>query len=175
MIALDISNTILRYTDNLYKEIDERFDRAVREGASRDYTQILSELLSFVSFLRKFLNSVSVLDSVYRDLKSGRICFRWLYTEDGAHISIVKLNPLIVISYGVMGIHVGFGEKGITIHGSSIRYNVNKLEETLPVNDISSIVARKSLILDVLGTLKTVLQHSVDDFIKCSKMLRTKT
>ncbi len=171
---MNISNTILQHTNNLHKEIDERLDRALREGANKEYIQILSELVSFISSLKKFLNNASLLDNLYSNVKSGRVCFQWFYTEDKTSISLVKFDPLVAIAYNGTSIYMNFNEKGISIHSNTIEYHINSLKETLSLNEINNIIARKSLLLNILGTLKTVLQHYMDDFIKCSKTFRTK-
>ncbi|MCS7111352.1 MAG: hypothetical protein N3D82_03805 [Ignisphaera sp.] len=172
---MNISNTILQHTDNLYKEINERLDRAVREGASKEYVQILSELVSFISSLRKFLVNASVLDNIHSSVKSGKVCFQWLYTEDGAHISLVKFDPLVTVAYDNARIYVGFNEKGVGIHGNTIEYHINSLKEVVSLNEIGTIIVKKSLVLDTLGTLKTVLQHFMEDFIKCSRTFKVKS
>lgn len=171
---MNISNTILQYTNNLHKEFDEKLDKAIREGANREYIQVLSELVSFISSLKKFLNNASLLDNLYSDIKSGRVCFQWFYTEDKTRISLVRFNPLVTTAYDGTSVSINFNGKGISIHGNTIEYYIDSLKETLSLNEINNIMVRKSLLLNVLGTLKTVLQHYMDDFIKCSKMSRSK-
>uniref|UniRef100_A0A7J3JT44 Uncharacterized protein n=1 Tax=Ignisphaera aggregans TaxID=334771 RepID=A0A7J3JT44_9CREN len=171
---MNISNSMLQYVNNLYKEVDERVDRAVREEASKEYIQVLSELMSLVSSLRKFLSNASMLNSAYMNVKSGRICFQWFYTEDHNHISLVRFEPRVTIAYNGAGMHVSFNDKSISLYSNAIEYHINSLKEVLSLNEVDSIIARKSLLLDILGTLKTILQHYMDDFIKCSRTFKSR-
>jgi hypothetical protein len=171
---MNITNSILKYINNLYEQFSERLDRTIREDANKEYIQILSELISFIAILRKFLNSASMLDNLYTDIKSGRVCFQWLYTEDNDFVSLVRFDPRINISYNNNRIYIGFNDRGINIYTNVIEYYINSLKEAIALNDINSLIARKSLIFNVLGALKAELQHFEEDFIKCTKMVKVR-
>uniref|UniRef100_A0A7J3QG88 Uncharacterized protein n=1 Tax=Ignisphaera aggregans TaxID=334771 RepID=A0A7J3QG88_9CREN len=171
---MNITNSILRYVNNLHEQFSEKLDRAVREDTSKEYIQILSELISFIVILRKFLNNASMLDNLYTDVKSGRVCFQWLYTEDNDFVSLVRFDPRINISYNNNRIYIGFNNKGINIYANVIEYYINSLKEAIDLNDINSLISRKSLIFNILGTLKAELQHFEEDFIKCAKMVKVR-
>ncbi len=171
--AMDISRTMLPHIEKEYHFAAERIHKISREGKIRkDYILILTEVQSFLSTLRDFLKRVACLEQVHAELRCGRICKRWIYTENDSVRILTKLNPRLVISYDGTSIKISYDDREAIIQGTEIEYLINTFRDRVNLNNIDEILEKRSLLLDALGRLKAMLQHTEQDFELCIKELR---
>ncbi len=170
---MDISRTMLPHVEKEYQAAAERIRRISREGKVRkDYILTLTEVQSFLSTLRDFLKRVACLEQVHAELRCGRICKRWIYTEnDGVRI-LTKLNPRLVIAYDGTSIKISYDDREAVIRGTEIEYLINTFRDRVNLNNVDEVLEKRSLLLDALGRLKAMLQHTEQDFELCIKELR---
>jgi len=170
---MDISKTVLRYVDKEYRLIADYVREVVREGRVRkDYVLTLTEVQSFFSKLRDFLKKASCLEQVHADLKCGRICKRWIYTENSDVRVLTKLSPRVVVAYYGEKIKISYDDREVDIHGTEIEYTINMFRDKVNLHNVDEVLEKKSLILEVLGRLKAILEHTEKDFEMCIKEFR---
>ncbi len=168
MIANGFGTTIER----VYGVVRNVLEKAINEKRDKRYIQTLTEIISFLSILKNFINTCTYLDIVYKDMEYGRVCGRWIYTENMNNIALVKLNPRTVISSNGFSIKVSYKNKTIVILGKELRLTINNYRDVINLDDEDNVILRRSLILDAVGMLKSHIGHVTNDFIVCSKFAR---
>lgn len=156
----------------IYEAIKNVLERAIDEEKDKGYIQTLTELTSFLSILKNFIKTCTYLDTVYKDMKYGRICGRWIYTENMNNIALVKLNPRTVISSDGFSIKVSYRDRTIMISSKELRFTVNNYSDIVNLDDEDNIILKRSLILNAVGLLKSHITHITNDFVVCSKFIR---
>ena len=170
---MDISETMLPYIEKAYSMVSERIRKISREGKVRkDYILTLTEVQSFLATLRDFLKRASCLEQAYKDLKVGRLCHKWLYTEEGSIRILTKLNPKLVIAFNGSEIKVTYNDREAKISGNQVEYTVNLFRDTITLENVEEVLEKKSVLINALGKLKAALQHTLNDFDLCIKELR---
>jgi len=168
-----IANGFGKPIERIYETLRSMLERAIDEERDKRYVQTLAELTSFLSILKNFVNSCAYLDTVYRDIKYGRICGRWIYTENvNNNIALVKLNPRTVISSDGLNIKVSYKNRTVILSGGELRLTINNYNDVINLNDENNVVQKRSLILNVVGSLKSHINHVTNDFIMCSKFVK---
>jgi len=170
---MDISKTVLRYVDKEYRSIADYVREMVRGGRVRkDYILTLTEIQSFLSTLRNFLKKASCLEQVHADLKYGRVCKRWMYTENSDVRILTKLSPRVVVAYYGDRIKISYDDREVNIHGTEIEYTINMFRDKVVIHNVDEVLEKRSLILEALGKLKAILEHTERDFEMCIKEFR---
>jgi len=167
-----ITNGLGRPIERIYGAVRNILERAIDEERDKRYIQTLTELTSFLSILKNFINTCTYLDTVYKDMKYGRICGRWIYTENINNIALVKLNPRTVISSDGFNIKVSYKNRTIVISGKELRLTINNYNDVINLDDEDNIILKRSLILNAVGLLKSHINHITNDFVLCSKFVR---
>lgn len=168
-----LASTSIQLIDKISKLIDNRIERAVNEEKDKKYINTLSELQSFVSQIREFMTMLKSLENIYTDLSHGRICFRWIYSESGSNISLVKLEPRFSISYSYDRLSLSFDDRSITLYeGSKMRFIVNTYDFDIDLDNEEDVIIKRSLILDVISKISIFLERSINNINLCIKYAR---
>jgi len=163
---------ILEYTTALEKAYETRLSRAAHSKEDKRYLQVLSELASFISSVKRFLNKAIVLDSAFKELKVGRVCYKWFYVEDRLHIVLSRLNPHISLFYDGSVLGVAHSKNFyVAISENTIKLRVNSFVDEIPLDSVDEITLKRSLIMKALGEASNALLKYADEFPVCAKRL----
>jgi hypothetical protein len=159
---------VLEYITTLEKVYEATLRKAISSKENKKYLQVLSELTSFAVSIKNFLNKVVALDNVFRELKVGRVCYKWFYAEDGSRIVLVRLNPYVSIFYDGFGLGVAHLKNHyIAVNDKSVKLKINNFVDEIPLSNVVDIVAKRSLIMKALSTVSNTLLKYADEFSVC--------
>jgi len=168
--------SVLEYTNKLESAYETRLRRAMSSKEDKRYLQVLSELTSFVSSVRNFLNKASVLDNVLRELKVGRVCYKWFYSEDGSHIVLLRLDQHISLFYDGLTLGATYSKSHyIVINDRIVKLRINNFTDEVSLDNADEVISKRSLIIKTLSSLSNALLRYADEFPICAKHLQQKT
>lgn len=162
---------MLEYVQTLEKSYEDTLRRAVSSKTDKRYIQVISEMVSFISSIKTFLNKAMVLDKVLSELKAGRACFKWFYSEDRSYVSLTRIDPQIGISYNGTALSVSYLENSISFNERVIEIKLNEFRDSISINDIDDIIAKRSVIMKLIGEASTALLKYSDEFSICAKAI----
>ncbi len=173
---MDISKTMLPFVRDVYSAISSRIRKHLREGKVRkDYLQVLQEAQSFLAMLRDLLKLASCLEAVYAETRYGRVCHRWLYAELNGVRSLTKLEPRVVVSFDGYSIKVSYDDREVMVYRNlDVAYRINQFVDKTNLDNYDEVLDKRSLLLEVFGRLKGILDHVKPDFELCIKEHRLK-
>jgi hypothetical protein len=168
--------SVLEYINKLESAYETRLRRAMSSKEDKRYSQVLSELTSFVSSVRNFLNKASVLDNVLRELKVGRVCYKWFYSEDGSHIVLLRLDQHISLFYDGLTLGAAYSKSHyIVINDRTVKLRINNFTDEVSLDNADEVISKRSLIIKTLSSLSNALSRYADEFPICAKHLQQKT
>ncbi|MEM1542277.1 MAG: hypothetical protein QW101_03930 [Ignisphaera sp.] len=164
--------------ERMSRSVEVRIEKAASEERDKRYINTLSEIQSFIKQVREFMNALRNLETMYTDLTHGRICFRWIYTEYGSNISLVKLEPRLTILYThdkLQTLYISFDDRSVILYeGLKIGFTVNTYSEVVDLNDEENVISKRSLILDAVSRVGENLTRSIANINLCIKYARYK-
>jgi hypothetical protein len=162
---------MIEYVNALNRSYGSIIRRAEKED--KRYLQVLSEITSFLTILKEFLSKAATLENVLRDLKVGKVCYKWFYTETDTRITLSRLNPHVSVFYTGMSIGVTNTKHFLAeLNDRVVKVRINNYIEEIPVTSIQDIVLKRSVIIKALSEAKNALQKYGDEFTVCTKQLQ---
>ena len=162
---------VLRTVESLYKSVGTILRGASGEGrAKRMYRDLLSDIQSTLSLIRRF---IALAHCIERNLQPGaRICHRWFLTRYDGVVSLVKLEPRVTIYYDGSRIRVTYDDRETEFEGTTLRYRVNNFRDEVDLRNEESVLEKRSLILEAVGAIKSIITHCMPDMELCIKEYR---
>lgn len=166
---------MLKYIQTLEKSYEDVLRKATSGKADKRYIQVLSEIVSFIASIRAFLSKAIVMDKAFSDVKNGRVCFKWFYFENDSIISLSRLEPQVSISYNGTFITVSYHKNSLSFNEREIKIKLNEFRDDILINDNDNVIAKRSVIMRLIGEISTELLRYSDEFSVCSKVSKSLT
>lgn len=168
-----IAKTCIQFIDKVKRGLDELISKAISEEKSKLYQSVLTEIKSFIRNVENFMITLKNLEEYYPSLSSGRVCFRWIYSENNGILSIVKLEPRFSIVYAGDYLRISYNDRSVAIHGPTrISITVNQYKDDIDLTNEDDSVVKRSLILDAISEISKQLEKDVEIINICTKYAR---
>ncbi|MEM1526086.1 MAG: hypothetical protein QW775_03420 [Ignisphaera sp.] len=159
--------------ERIEKSLTRLLDEAVASEKSKIYINVVSEVKAFVKSFKVFLGTLRTLEELYPDLKSGRMCFKWIYAENDNAVSLVRLESGLSMIYTGEYIKITYNDKVLTLYEiPRLSVVINQYSDTINLDNEDEVVAKRSSLLDVLNSIKTQVEKATENLSICIKYVK---
>ncbi|MEM1644393.1 MAG: hypothetical protein QXL96_00755 [Ignisphaera sp.] len=152
------------------KSLTKVLDEAVASEKSKTYINVVSEVKTFIKSLKVFLGVLKSLEELYPDLRSGRMCFRWIYAENENIVSLVRLESGLSMIYTGEYLRVTYDDKAITLYGiPRLNVIVNQYSDEVNLENEDEVITKRGPLLDALSSIKTQIEKATENLGLCIK------
>lgn len=145
-------------------------EKAVAEEKSKTYINVISEVKAFIVNFKKLLNTLKTLEELYPDLRYGRLCFRWVYAENGDNISLVRLESGLSMLFTGDQLRVSYGDRSISISEAlKLGLVINQYSDMINLEDEEEVTTKRSILLDVIATIGSQIEKATENLGLCIK------
>lgn len=164
------------FIERIEKILTRVVNEAVTADKSKIYINTISEIKSFIESFKIFLGTVKLLEEFFPDMKVGRPCFRWIYSEEANVISLVRLESSLSMIFTGELLRITYNDKSITLYESPrISITLNQYNDDINLEDEDNVTIKRSLILNVISTIRDRIEKSIENLSLCVKYVRVKS
>lgn len=156
--------------ERVEKSLTRVLDEAVASEKSKTYINVVSEVKAFIKSLKVFLGVLKSLEELYPDLKSGRMCFRWVYAENENIVSLVRLESGLSMIYTGEYLKITYDDKVVTLYEiPRLGVVVNQYSDEVELENEDDVVTKRSPLLDALNSIRTQIEKATENLGLCIK------
>lgn len=155
------------------RSLTRLLDEAIASEKSKTYINVVSEVKAFVKSFKVFLGTLRTLEELYPDLKSGRMCFKWIYAENNNVVSLVRLESGLSLIYTGEYIKITYNDKVLTLHEiPRLSIVVNQYSDEVNLENEDEVITKRSSLLDALNSIKTQVEKATENLSSCIKYVK---
>lgn len=172
---MQLASTCTPFIDKAERSVSSILEKAVAEEKNRVYVNVLSEVKAFIKNFRRFLTKFKMVEEAYSSLRYGRVCFRWVYAENGNIISLVRLESGLSMLFTGEQLRISYNDRSISLSEvPKIGITVNQYNDLINLEDEEEVTMKRSLLLDTIATINNQIEKAIENIELCARYVRSK-
>lgn len=169
------ASSCIPFIEKAERNISHVLDKALSEKKDKTYIGIISELKAFTKNVKRFLTIIKTLESFYPNLRHGRVCFKWIYTEIDDILSFIRLEPALTLLFTGNSLRITYDDRTLTMHEQPrINISINQYNDVIDLLNEEEVITKRSLISNSIVSMNQQIEKAIENLGLCIKYIRHK-